>query len=182
MGMLPRAPGGFRFLFVTIDMFTKWMEAMPVVNITHEALVKFPQSIILRFGVPKWVIIDNDTQFKGAKFTRCCADFGIEHQASLVAHPEMNDQVEHANRLILEGMKTRMFHDLEAKGRNWHKELPSILWGLCTNVIEQPETLCFTWYTEQTQYCHQKYILNQLRWCSSMRQIKSKQESLMQIS
>jgi hypothetical protein len=34
VGVLPRAPGGFRFLFMAINMFTKWMEAMPVVNIT----------------------------------------------------------------------------------------------------------------------------------------------------
>jgi hypothetical protein len=31
-------------------------------------------------------------------------------------------------------MKARMFHDLEAKDRNWHKELPSVLWALRTNV------------------------------------------------
>jgi hypothetical protein len=31
-------------------------------------------------------------------------------------------------------MKTRMFHDLEARGRNWYKELPSVLWALRTNV------------------------------------------------
>jgi hypothetical protein len=41
VGALPRAPKGFRFLFVAIDMFTKWMEAMPVVNVTQEAAVKF---------------------------------------------------------------------------------------------------------------------------------------------
>jgi hypothetical protein len=28
-----------------------------------------------------------------------------------------------------------MFHDLEARGRNWHKELPSVLWVIRTNVI-----------------------------------------------
>jgi hypothetical protein len=33
VGLLPRAPGGFRFLFIIIDTFTKWMEAMLVVNI-----------------------------------------------------------------------------------------------------------------------------------------------------
>jgi hypothetical protein len=61
MSILPRAPGGFRFLFVTIDMFTKWMEAMPVANITKEAAVKFLHSIIYRFCVPRRVLTDNIT-------------------------------------------------------------------------------------------------------------------------
>jgi hypothetical protein len=41
VGILPRAPGGFIFLFVTIDMFTKWMEVMLVINITQDAIVTF---------------------------------------------------------------------------------------------------------------------------------------------
>jgi transposase InsO family protein len=86
MGILPRAPGGFRYLFVGIDMFTKWIEAMLVVNITQEATVKFLQSIIHRFGVPRRVLMDNGTQFKGAEFVRCCIDFGIHHQPSSTAH------------------------------------------------------------------------------------------------
>jgi hypothetical protein len=31
-------------------------------------------------------------------------------------------------------MKTMMLQDLEAKGKNWHKELPSVLWILQTNI------------------------------------------------
>jgi hypothetical protein len=61
-------------------------------------------------------------------------NFGIHHQSSSAAHPKMNVQVERANVLILQGMKTRMFYDLEAIGRNWHKELSSVLWALRTNV------------------------------------------------
>jgi transposase InsO family protein len=110
------------------------MEVMPVINITQEAAVKFLQSIIYRFSMPRWVLTDNGTQFKGAKFIRNCTDFGIHHQASSTTHPQTNGQVETANGLILQGMKTRMFHDLEAKGRNWHKELPSVLWDLWTNI------------------------------------------------
>jgi hypothetical protein len=34
VGILPRAPGGYIYLFVGIDTFTKWMEVMPAVNIT----------------------------------------------------------------------------------------------------------------------------------------------------
>jgi hypothetical protein len=87
MGILPRAPGGFRFLFASIDTFTKWMEAIPVVNITQEVAVIFLQSIIYKFGMLQRVLIDNETQFKGAKFVRCYIDFGIHHQPSSTAHP-----------------------------------------------------------------------------------------------
>jgi hypothetical protein len=31
-------------------------------------------------------------------------------------------------------MKMRMFQDLEAKGKNWHKELPLVLWAIRTNI------------------------------------------------
>jgi hypothetical protein len=62
--VLPRAPRGFRFLFIGIDTFTKWMEATPVVNITQEAAVKFLQSIIYIFDVSKRALTDNGTQFK----------------------------------------------------------------------------------------------------------------------
>jgi hypothetical protein len=31
-------------------------------------------------------------------------------------------------------MKTMIFHNLKARGRNWHKELPSVLWALWTNI------------------------------------------------
>jgi hypothetical protein len=36
LGPFPRAIGGYRFLFVAIDKFTKWPEATPVVNIFQE--------------------------------------------------------------------------------------------------------------------------------------------------
>jgi hypothetical protein len=65
---------------------------------------------------------------------KCCTDFGIDHQPSSTAHPQTNGQVECTNGLLLQGIKIRMFRDLEARGRNWHKELPSVLWALRTNI------------------------------------------------
>jgi hypothetical protein len=61
VGILPRAPGWFRYLFIRVDMFTKWMVAMPAVNIIQEAAIKFLQSIIYKFGVPRRVLMDNGT-------------------------------------------------------------------------------------------------------------------------
>jgi transposase InsO family protein len=105
-----------------------------MVNITYEVADKILKSVIYRFGVPTRVLTDNETQFKGVKFLRCCVDFGIHHQPSSAAHPQTNGQVERTNELLLQGMKTRMFQDLEAKRKNWHKQLPSVLWALRTNI------------------------------------------------
>jgi ribonuclease HI len=61
LGPFPRVVGGYRFLFVANDKFTKWPEATPVVSITQGAVVAFLKSIICRFGVPSHIIMDNGT-------------------------------------------------------------------------------------------------------------------------
>jgi hypothetical protein len=56
----------------------------------------------------------------------------------------MNGQVERTNDLLLQGMKTRMFQDLEAKDKIWHKELPLVLWALRTNVNKATKATPFS--------------------------------------
>ena len=48
-------------MLVTIDKFTKWIEARPISTIKSEQAVLFFLNIIHRFGVPNSIIIDNDT-------------------------------------------------------------------------------------------------------------------------
>jgi transposase InsO family protein len=67
-GAISLAIGGYRFLYVTIDKFTKWPEATPVVKINKQSTVKFIKSIIRRFGVPNRIIIDNGSQFTSGAF------------------------------------------------------------------------------------------------------------------
>ena len=64
LGPFPWAVGGYRFLYVAIDKFTKWSEVTPVVNITKGTAVAFLKSIVCCFGVPNCIIADNGTQFK----------------------------------------------------------------------------------------------------------------------
>jgi hypothetical protein len=129
------------------------------------------------FGVPKWVLMDNGTQFKGTKFARCCANFGIHRQVSSTAHPQTNGQVEQANRLILQGMKARMFHDLEARGKIGIRYYPQCYGPSGPISTKQLEILLSIWFMEQTQYCYQKFILNQRGWHILMKRIRQKQGS-----
>jgi hypothetical protein len=43
-----------------------------------------------------------------------------------------NGQVEHANGMILQGLKPQIYNNLNKFGRRWMKELPSVVWSLRT--------------------------------------------------
>jgi transposase InsO family protein len=129
LGPFPRAVGGYQYLFVTIDKFTKWPEATPVVNITQGAAIVFLKSIVCRFGVPNRIITDNGTQFTSRIFEEYCEGIGTQLYFASVAHPRSNGQVERANAEILRGLKTRTYDCLKKHGANWVSELPSMLWG-----------------------------------------------------
>jgi hypothetical protein len=49
-----------------------------------------------------------------------------------VAHPMTNGQVERANGMLLQGLKPRLYNDLNKFGKRWMKELPSVVWSLRT--------------------------------------------------
>jgi ribonuclease HI/transposase InsO family protein len=129
---LQKAPGGFTHLLVAIDKFSKWIEVQPLTSIRSEQAVVFFTNIIHRFGVPNSIITDNGTQFTGKKFLDFCEDHHIHVDWAAIAHPITNGQVERANRMILQGLKPRIYNDLNKFGKRWMKELPSVVWSLRT--------------------------------------------------
>jgi hypothetical protein len=132
VGPLQKALGGFSHQLVAIDKFSKWIEVRPLTSIRSEQAVVFFTNIIHRFGVPNSIIIDNGTQFTGKKFLDFCEDHHIRVDWVAVAHPMTNGQVEHANGMILQGLKPRIYNDLNKFGKRWMKELPSVVWSLRT--------------------------------------------------
>jgi transposase InsO family protein len=132
VGPLQKAPGGFSHLLVTIDKFSKWIKVRPLTSIRSEQAVAFFTNIIHRFGVSNSIITDNGTQFTGKKFLDFCEDHHIRVDWAAVAHPMTNGQVERANGMILQGLKPRIYNDLNKFGKRWMKELPSMVWSLRT--------------------------------------------------
>jgi transposase InsO family protein len=127
VGPLQKAPGGFKHLLVTIDKFSKWIKVRPLTSIKFEQAVAFFTNIIHRFGVPSSIITDNGTQFTDKKFLDFCEDHHIRVDWAAVAHPMTNGQVERANGMILQGLKPRIYNDLNKFGKRWMKELPSVV-------------------------------------------------------
>jgi transposase InsO family protein len=132
VGPLQKAPGGFSHLLVAIDKFSKWIEVRPLTSIRSEQAVAFFTNIIHRFGVLNSIITDNGTQFTGKKFLDFCEDHHIRVDWAAVAHPMTNGQVERANGMLLQGLKPRIYNNLNKFGKRWMKELPSVVWSLRT--------------------------------------------------
>jgi ribonuclease HI/transposase InsO family protein len=132
VGPLQKAPGGFTHLLVAIDKFSKCVEVRTITNLRAEQAVTFFTDIVHRFGVPNSIITDNGSQFTGRKFLEFCDKFHIHVDWAAVAHPQTNGQVERANGMILQGLKPRIFDQLNKSGRKWLQELPAVVWSLRT--------------------------------------------------
>ena len=113
VGHFPRAVGGYRYLLVAIDKFTKWVEVEPVRTITAQAAIKFIRGIVCRFGVPNRIITDNGTQFTSGAFKAYCSELGTKICFASVAHPRANGQVEGGNAEVLRGLNMKTFDRLK---------------------------------------------------------------------
>ena len=93
---------------------------------------EFIEEITHRFRVPNWIITDLGTSFTGSESWDFCQESCIDIYYAFVAHPRCNGQVEHANGLILQRLKARIFDPIEKYGTKWIQEVPRVVWGLRT--------------------------------------------------
>lgn len=87
LGPFPHAVGGYRYLYVTIDKFTKWAEVEPVRTIPAASAIKFIRNLVSRFDVPNCIITNNGSQFTSGLFKSYCANLGTQICYASVAHP-----------------------------------------------------------------------------------------------
>ena len=92
MGPFPRATGGFEFLYVAINKFTKWPEVEAVRKVTAQSSVKFFKGLVCHFCVPNRVITDNDTQFTSHTFMQYIRALGARFALLLLVIQEAMDK------------------------------------------------------------------------------------------
>ena len=121
----PKVARNKKYLLVSTDYFTKWVEAEPLANIRDVDVKKFLwENIVTCFGIPHTLILDNGLQFDSKSFRRYCYEIGITNRYSTPAYPQGNEQAKAVNKVIESGLKKRLD---DAKGR-WVEELPHVLW------------------------------------------------------
>ena len=128
-GPLPASPTNKRWILITEDVATKWVELFPLEIATAEAVAKtFINEICLRFGTPRKLISDNGTQFVSQVMQCVTNAFGISQALIPSYHPEANP-VERKNR----DLKTQLEIQIgQGDHSAWEEKLPSIRFAMNT--------------------------------------------------
>ena len=83
----PKSSSGHKFILVTIDYFTRWVEAASYARLTSSGVASFIKShIICRYGVPHELISDRGVHFR-AEVDTLVQRYSIRHHRSSAYKP-----------------------------------------------------------------------------------------------
>lgn len=66
-------------MLVTIDVHSKWIEAIPLRKATAATTVCTLQTFFTNFGFPEEILTDNGSQFTAHIFSEFCKANGVKH-------------------------------------------------------------------------------------------------------
>lgn len=79
IGPLPRSKKMNKYIVSFVDVATKWLVAVPIRAATSAAVsAVFIREIILQYGSPELILVDNGSQFISAHFKDVCKKFGVK--------------------------------------------------------------------------------------------------------
>jgi hypothetical protein len=126
-GLLPETKSSNRYILVAIDHYLKWCEAKAVVDHGAKTTARFLEDeIICRYGVPKFVLIDNGGEW-AAEFDVMCRDYAIQHQRTAPHWPQCNGMVERMIKTIKHGIT--VLATTPANMDCWDQQLAKVLFG-----------------------------------------------------
>lgn len=115
---------GYKYCLTCVDRFTRWPEAIPLVN--QEALTvakAFVETWIARFGCPLRITTDQGRQFESNLFNQLSRLTGSTHLRTTAYHPAANGMVERFHRQLKASIKCY-------QNDRWVEILPLVLLGI----------------------------------------------------
>jgi transposase InsO family protein len=111
---------------VATDYFTKWVEAIPLKNVTSKEMIDFvKEQIIYRFGIPQIITTDQGTMFTLEEFKEFATRMGIKLLNSSPYYAQTNGQAKASNKGVIKLIKRK----IDEQPRKWHTTLNKALWA-----------------------------------------------------
>ncbi|GJU68744.1 reverse transcriptase domain-containing protein [Tanacetum coccineum] len=110
---------GNKYILVTVDYLSKWVEAKALPTNNARVVVKFLKSLFARFGTPRAIISDWWDHFCNDQFAKVMSKYGVTHRLATAYHPQMSSQVEVSNR----GLKRILERTVGENRASWSDKL-----------------------------------------------------------
>lgn len=117
LGPMCNTPKQYKFIFIVVDAFAKFVWLYPVKTLTSAEAVRKLEIQKVNFGNPKRIIADRGTAFTSNEFTQYCVDNQIQLSLITTGIPRGNGQVERINRIIIPAL-TKLSIDAP---ENWYR-------------------------------------------------------------
>jgi hypothetical protein len=122
----PLSSKGHRFKLVDVDYFTKWIEVVPLKNMTHKEVIEFiTEHIIHRFGILQTLTTDQDTSFVSSQVREFIESCKIRLLNSSSYYAQVNGETESSNKTLIKLIKK----EIEDNPRRCHVVLSEALWA-----------------------------------------------------
>ena len=93
---------GYHYILVYVDAFSRFCQAVPIVDKSAVTVAKAVYTIMMRFGPPESIVTDNGTEWLNKFFESLCRLFEIKKINICSYHPSSNGQTERYNRSIIQ--------------------------------------------------------------------------------
>lgn len=99
--------GGFKYILVITDHFTKYAQAVPTRDMTAKTTAEaFLNHFVVHYGYPHRLHSDQGANFEGKLIKELCRMVGMEKSRTTPFHPQCNGICERFNRTLLNMLGT----------------------------------------------------------------------------
>nr|GEW75490.1 reverse transcriptase domain-containing protein [Tanacetum cinerariifolium] len=161
IGPFPSSKGN-KYILVTVDYLSKWVEAKALPTNDARVVVKFLKSLFAQFGThdeayplsSHWptltpvILSDHGTHFCNDQFDKVMLKNEVTHRLSTAYHPQTSGQVEVSNR----GLKRILERTIGENRASWFDKLDDALWAFRT-AFKTP-TGCIPYKLVHEKACH----------------------------
>lgn len=94
VGKLPRSHDNKFFILTIVDHYSRYLEAIPLSNITSTTIIKQLNMYFSKFGIARVVLTDNGPSFRSDEFRDYLKNLNIQHRKSSIYYPQSNGLLE----------------------------------------------------------------------------------------
>jgi hypothetical protein len=121
----PHSSAQHKWILISIDYFTKWVEAIPTRREMDSVVIDFlEENILSRFGCPQKIVTDNTQAFKSMAMISFSQKNNIVLSHSTTYYSQGNGLAESSNKSLINIIKKV----LNENKKSWHMHLKYALW------------------------------------------------------